>query len=178
KAGDWVLVQAGSSGVGIAAIQIARHLGAKVITTSSGDDKCKRLRQLGADEAIDYTKQGFVAEIMRITGPAEGRDQAGHYHERLNPDVSEGVNVLHGLGIVLAARRRQFPISRRRCRTRDDWRRHLPQELRSTGARGPLGFARRRLRSSPRPAARSNRWAQGQPLLHHELSQDETRGLP
>ena len=106
KAGDWVLVQAGSSGVGIAAIQIAKHLGAKVITTSSGDDKCKRLRQLGADEAIDYTKQGFVAEVMRITTPAEGRDQ---YQERQNPDVMEGVNVLHGLGIVPAARRRPFP---------------------------------------------------------------------
>jgi len=106
KAGDWVLVQAGSSGVGIAAIQIAKHLGAKVITTSSGHDKCKRLRQLGADEAIDYTKQGFVAEVMRITTPAEGRDQ---YQERQNPDVMEGVNVLHGLGIVPAARRRPFP---------------------------------------------------------------------
>src|SRR4029450_11087568 len=68
KAGDWVLVQAGS-GVGILALQIAKHLAAKVITTSGGDDKCKRLRQLGADEAIDYTKQGFVAEIMRIAGP-------------------------------------------------------------------------------------------------------------
>ena len=106
KAGDWVLVQAGSSGVGIAAIQIAKHLGGKVITTSSSDDKCKRLRQLGADEAIDYTKQGFVAEVMRITTPAEGRDQ---YQERQNPDVMEGVNVLHGLGIVPAARRRPFP---------------------------------------------------------------------
>jgi len=106
KAGDWVLVQAGSSGVGIAAIQIAKHLGAKVITTSSGDDKCKRLRQLGADEVIDYTKQGLVAEVMRITTPAEGRDQ---YQERQNPDVMEGVNVLHGLGIVPAARRRPFP---------------------------------------------------------------------
>jgi len=106
KAGDWVLVQAGSSGVGIAAIQIAKHLGARVITTSSGDDKCKRLRQLGADEAIDYTKQGLVAEVMRITTPAEGLDQ---YQERQNPDVMEGVNVLHGLGIVPAARRRPFP---------------------------------------------------------------------
>ena len=67
KAGDWVLVQAGSSGVGIAAIHTAKHLGAKVITTSSGDDKCRKLRALGADEAIDYTKKGFVAEVMRIT---------------------------------------------------------------------------------------------------------------
>ena len=106
KAGDWVLVQAGSSGVGIAAIQIAKHLGAKVITTSSSDEKCKRLRQLGADEAIDYTKQGLFTEVMRITTPSEGRDR---YQERLNPDVMEGVNVLRGLGIDPAARRRQFP---------------------------------------------------------------------
>jgi NADPH:quinone reductase len=112
KAGDWVLVQAGSSGVGIAAIQIAKHLGAKVITTSSGDDKCKRLRQLGANGTINYTKQGFVAEIMRITGPAEGRDQAGHYQERLHPDVREGVNWLHDWGIVPADRRRPFPTYR------------------------------------------------------------------
>jgi NADPH2:quinone reductase len=106
KAGDWVLVQAGSSGVGMAAIQIAKHLGAKVIATSSSDDKCKSLRQLGADEVIDYTKQGLFTEAMRITTPAEGRDR---YQERQNPDVMEGVNVLHGLGIVPAARRRPFP---------------------------------------------------------------------
>jgi NADPH:quinone reductase-like Zn-dependent oxidoreductase len=112
KAGDWVLVQAGSSGVGIAAIQIAKHLGAKVITTSSGDDKCKRLRQLGADEAIDYTKQGFVAEVMRITTPAEGRDQAEFYQERRHPDVIEGVNVLHSWGIVPSVLRRPSPMYR------------------------------------------------------------------
>jgi NADPH:quinone reductase len=106
KAGEWVLVQAGSSGVGIAAIQIAKHLGAKVIATSSSDEKCKRLRQLGADEAIDYTKQGLFTEVMRITTPSESRDR---YQERLNPDVMEGVNVLRGLGIDPAARRRQFP---------------------------------------------------------------------
>jgi NADPH:quinone reductase len=106
NAGDWVLVQAGSSGVGIAAIQIAKHLGAKVIATSSSDEKCKRLRQLGADEAIDYTKQGLFTEVMRITTPSESRDR---YQERLNPDVMEGVNVLRGLGIDPAASRRQFP---------------------------------------------------------------------
>ena len=105
RAGDWVLVQAGSSGVGMAAIQIAKHLGAKVIATSSSDEKCKRLRQLGADEAIDYTKQSLFTEVMGITTPKD-RDQ---YQERLNPDVMEGVNVLRGLGIDPAARRRQFP---------------------------------------------------------------------
>lgn len=112
KAGDWVLVQAGSSGVGIAAIQIAKHLGAKVITTSSGDDKCERLRQLGADAAIDYTKQGLVAEVMRITTPAEGRDRADLYQERHHPDVIEGVNVLYSWGIVPSSRRRSFPTYR------------------------------------------------------------------
>jgi NADPH:quinone reductase-like Zn-dependent oxidoreductase len=105
KGGEWLLVQAGSSGVGMAAIQIAKHLGAKVIATSSSDEKCKRLRQLGADEALDYTKQNLFMEVMRITTP-EGRD---HYQERHNPDVMEGVNVLRGMGIDLAARRRPFP---------------------------------------------------------------------
>jgi NADPH2:quinone reductase len=105
KRGEWVLVQAGSSGVGMAAIQIAKHLTAKVIATSSSDEKCKRLRQLGADEAIDYTKQGLFTEVMRITTP-EGRDR---YQQRHNPDVMEGVNVLRGMGIDLAARRRPFP---------------------------------------------------------------------
>src|SRR5262249_10650739 len=49
KAGEWLLVQGGSSGVGNAAIQIAKHLSAKVIATSGSEEKCRRLRQLGAD---------------------------------------------------------------------------------------------------------------------------------
>jgi NADPH:quinone reductase-like Zn-dependent oxidoreductase len=49
---------------------------------------------------------------MRITGPAEGRDRAEHYQERLHPDVREGVNWLHDWGIVPAARRRPFPTYR------------------------------------------------------------------
>jgi NADPH2:quinone reductase len=49
---------------------------------------------------------------MRITGLTEGRDQGEHYQERLNPDVAEGVNVLHGLGVVLAVRPRKFPTYR------------------------------------------------------------------
>lgn len=67
KAGDWLLVQAGSSGVGMAAIQVGKHLGAKVITTSGGEDKCRRLRDLGADVVIDYTRGDFVPEVMRAT---------------------------------------------------------------------------------------------------------------
>ncbi len=68
KAGDSALIQAGSSGVGNAAIQIARHLGARtVITTAGTDEKCQRLQDLGANHAINYGQQDFKDEIMRLT---------------------------------------------------------------------------------------------------------------
>ncbi|MSQ28754.1 MAG: NAD(P)H-quinone oxidoreductase [Dehalococcoidia bacterium] len=68
KADDRVLIQAGGSGVGVAAIQIAKHLGARVITTAGSDEKCRRLHDLGADETINYTRQDFVQEVNRLTG--------------------------------------------------------------------------------------------------------------
>src|SRR5713226_1728272 len=67
KSGEWLLVQAGSSGVGTAAIQIAKHLGAKVIATTGSEDKTRRLRKLGADVTIDTSQDGFVMETMRVT---------------------------------------------------------------------------------------------------------------
>ncbi|MFQ5539522.1 MAG: zinc-binding alcohol dehydrogenase family protein [Candidatus Binatia bacterium] len=68
KSSDQVLIQAGGSGVGIAAIQVAKQLGARVITTAGTDDKCKRLHDLGADETINYTVQEFKKEVLRLTG--------------------------------------------------------------------------------------------------------------
>ena len=68
KAGEWLLVHGGSSGVGVAAIQIAKHLGAKVIATSGSEVKCRRLRQLGADATIDVSENDFLPEVMRVTG--------------------------------------------------------------------------------------------------------------
>jgi NADPH2:quinone reductase len=73
QSGEWLLVQAGSSGVGIAAIQIGKYLGAQVITTSSDDKKAKKLRHLGADVVIDYTQDDFVFEIRHAT-PKRGVD--------------------------------------------------------------------------------------------------------
>ena len=67
KSGEWLLVQGGSSGVGNAAIQIGKHLGAKVITTSGSEEKCRRLRQLGADVTIDVSESDFSSEVMRVT---------------------------------------------------------------------------------------------------------------
>lgn len=67
KAGEWLLIQGGSSGVGVAAIQIAKHWGAKVIATSGSEVKCRRLRQLGADVTIDVSANDFLPEVMRVT---------------------------------------------------------------------------------------------------------------
>jgi NADPH2:quinone reductase len=68
KSGDWLLIHGGSSGVGVAAIQIAKHLGAKVIATSGSEVKCRRLRQLGAEVTIDVSENDFLPEVMRVTG--------------------------------------------------------------------------------------------------------------
>ena len=70
QAGHHVLVQAGGSGVGVAAIQVCKHVGAWVVTTTGSDEKCARCRDLGADETINYRAHDFEAEVMRLT---EGR---------------------------------------------------------------------------------------------------------
>jgi NADPH:quinone reductase len=67
KAGEWLLVQGGSSGIGVTAIQLAKAMGAKVIATAGSDEKCAACIDLGADAAINYRRQDFAAETMRIT---------------------------------------------------------------------------------------------------------------
>ena len=68
--GEKVLIHGGSSGIGLAAIQLAKALGATVFTTAGSDDKTAFCKSLGADHAINYRTQDFVAEIARITGRA------------------------------------------------------------------------------------------------------------
>jgi NADPH:quinone reductase-like Zn-dependent oxidoreductase len=65
--GDTVLVQGAGSGVGVAAVQIAKLFGARVIATASSAAKLERAKQLGADVGIDYTTQDFVAETRALT---------------------------------------------------------------------------------------------------------------
>jgi len=67
KSGEWLLIHGGSSGVGVAAIQIAKHLDAKVIATSGSEVKCRRLRQLGADVTVNVSENDFLTEVMRVT---------------------------------------------------------------------------------------------------------------
>ncbi len=65
--GDVVLVLAANSGVGSAAIQVAKLHGAEVIATAGDEEKLKRARALGADYAVDHYKQDLLAEVKRIT---------------------------------------------------------------------------------------------------------------
>ena len=65
--GDTVLVQAGASGVGTVAIQLAKAWGARVITTASTQDKLDLARSLGADVTINYTTQDFEAVVQKET---------------------------------------------------------------------------------------------------------------
>ena len=66
--GETLLVQGGSSGIGVTAIQMAKALGAKVIVTAGSDDKCTACVGLGAEHAINYKTHDFVLEVKQLTG--------------------------------------------------------------------------------------------------------------
>ena len=68
REGDTVLVHAAGSGVGSAAIQVARYFRARVIATAGGEAKLAKALELGAEDAVDYREQDFVAEVRRLTG--------------------------------------------------------------------------------------------------------------
>lgn len=65
--GETLLVQGGSSGIGVTAIQLGKAFGATVIVTAGSDEKCAACLALGADHAINYKTADFQAEVMRIT---------------------------------------------------------------------------------------------------------------
>jgi NADPH2:quinone reductase len=67
KAGETLLVHGGSSGIGTAAIQLAKAGGARVITTAGTPDKCQACRHLGADVAVNYKDEDFVAATKTAT---------------------------------------------------------------------------------------------------------------
>lgn len=65
---ETVLVQAAGSGIGIAAVQIARRIGARVIATAGSDAKLAKAKEQGADEVVNYREQDLVGEVKRLTG--------------------------------------------------------------------------------------------------------------
>ncbi|MEO6467933.1 MAG: zinc-binding dehydrogenase [Acidimicrobiia bacterium] len=68
QAGETVLIQAGAGGVGTAAIQLAKRAGATVLATASSAERLERLRELGMDHGIDYTKAGWVDDVRTASG--------------------------------------------------------------------------------------------------------------
>jgi len=68
KAGETVLIHGGASGIGLTAIQLARHFGATVITTVGSADKAAFCKHLGAHHAINYREQDFAAAVAELTG--------------------------------------------------------------------------------------------------------------
>lgn len=65
--GESLLVQGGSSGIGVTAIQLARALGHRVFATAGTDDKCRAVEALGAERGINYRDEDFVAVIKELT---------------------------------------------------------------------------------------------------------------
>ena len=85
-AGEWFMVHGGTSGIGTTAIQLSKALGAKVIATAGSPEKCKACLDIGADRAINYKTEDFVAAAREATG-GKGVDVtldmvAGDYTER------------------------------------------------------------------------------------------------
>jgi NADPH2:quinone reductase len=68
KSGEWFLVHGGTSGIGVTAIQLAKAFGARVIATAGSAEKCAACFALGADRAVDYTREDFVEAVKDATG--------------------------------------------------------------------------------------------------------------
>jgi len=85
RPGETVLIHSAGSGVGVAGVQVAKLLGARVIATASSDWKLEKIRSLGADETINYKKVDWLDEVKRITNKA-GVDLV---FEHVGPDTFE-----------------------------------------------------------------------------------------
>jgi NADPH2:quinone reductase len=101
KAGDTCLVHAGAGGVGLLLTQIAKRLGARVITTVSTEEKAALSREAGADLVVRYTKQDFEAEVKAFTagmGLPVVYDSVGQstFEKSINSLATRGMLVLFG----------------------------------------------------------------------------------
>lgn len=67
QAGEWLLIQGGTSGIGVTAIQMAKAFGATVVATAGSDAKCEACLSLGADFAINYKREDFQTRVLELT---------------------------------------------------------------------------------------------------------------
>jgi NADPH2:quinone reductase len=98
KAGETFLVHGGTSGIGTTAIMLAKAFGATVIATAGSAEKCEACRSLGADVAINYREQDFVAAVKEATG-RKGADLildmvGGDYIERNQEAAAPGGRIV------------------------------------------------------------------------------------
>jgi NADPH2:quinone reductase len=98
KRGETALVHAGAGGVGLLLVQMAHHIGARVIATVSTDAKAKLAREAGADEIILYTQADFEAETKRLTS-GKGVDVV--YDSVGKTTFEKGLNVLRPRGMMV-----------------------------------------------------------------------------
>jgi NADPH:quinone reductase len=98
KRGETALVHAAAGGVGLLLVQMAHHIGARVIGTVSTDEKAKLAREAGADEVILYTQSDFEAETKRLTG-GKGVDVV--YDSVGRTTFEKGLNVLRARGMMV-----------------------------------------------------------------------------
>jgi NADPH:quinone reductase len=98
KRGETALVHAAAGGVGLLLVQMAHHIGARVIATVSTGEKAKLAREAGADEVILYTQSDFEAETKRLTG-GKGVDVV--YDSVGKTTFEKGLNVLRPRGVMV-----------------------------------------------------------------------------
>jgi len=102
RAGEEVLVLGAASGVGSAAIQIARMLDCRVIATAGGDEKLARARELGAHDVIDHYRQNIADEVKRLTN-RRGVDVVFEHVGAATWDHSVGCLAHHGRLVTCGA---------------------------------------------------------------------------
>ena len=98
KHGETALVHAAAGGVGLLIVQMAHHIGARVIATVSTDDKAKLARDAGADEIILYTQSDFEVETKQLTG---GRGVDVVYDSVGKTTFEKGLNILRPRGMMV-----------------------------------------------------------------------------
>jgi NADPH2:quinone reductase len=98
RRGETALVHAAAGGVGLLLVQMAHHIGARVIATVSTEEKAKLAREAGADEVILYTQSDFEAETKRLTG-GKGVDVV--YDSVGKTTFEKGLNILRPRGMMV-----------------------------------------------------------------------------
>ncbi len=105
KEGQWVLLHGGAGGVGLAALQIAKWVGAKVIATAGSDEKRDLLTVLGADHVLDSRSLDFAAEVMALT---EGKGVHAVLNSLAGEAMERSIQIVRPFGKFLELGKRDF----------------------------------------------------------------------